>query len=314
VRHLVAIMLFLSKTLLAASPVLVLVLLVTTPPLAMIMSSTNPIFVGSNNAYAQSNPGDQPTFFIYINPGETDDAEAQYSAKNVAVPLDTTVKWVNNDQGKQHTITSGMPGNNSGFFDSGPIRFNDEYQLTFNTANGLVGEFPYYDTLNPEVTGKISANDTVIEGQSFQFKSGTGPTLDLSENNRTLVAFTPKGMSVIQPQTMYYNLSIMRDSDNQTLFSNQFEVANNDFEIELLQAPNISNFITAGPNEMITTGNNTSIWFGPDVSSDYTGAYHLAGDFFSQPGNYTLGVEMVKIGADPPPQPMKDDFSMSVVS
>lgn len=306
-------MFFLSKVLLAASPVLVSLLLVTTAPLAMIFSSTNPIFVGSNNAYAQSNPGEQPTFFIYINPGETDDAPAQYSAKNVAVPIDTTVKWINNDQREQHTITSGTPGNSSGFFDSGPIPYNGEYQLTFNTANGLIGEFPYYDTLSPGTTGKISANDTVVEGQSFQFRSGTGPTLDLSENNRTLVAFTPKGMSVLQPQTMYYNLSITRDSNNETLFSNEFEAANNDFEIELLQAPNISEFITAGPNEMITTGNNTSIWFGPDVTSDYTGAYHLASDFFSQPGNYTLGVEMVRIGADPPPQQMRDNFTMNVV-
>lgn len=304
---------FLPKALVAVSPVLVLLLLVTTPSLMMTLSPTNPLLVGSNNAYAQPNPGEQPTFFIYINPGETDGAPAQYSAKNVAVPTDTTVVWVNNDQGVRHTVTSGTPGNNTGLFDSGAIPYNGKYQLTFNTANGLVGEFPYYDTMSPETTGMISANDTVIEGQHFQFRSGTGPTLDLSENNRTLVAFTPRDMSVLQQEPMYYNLSIINDSTNETLFENQFDVESNDFEIELLQTPNISNFITAGPSEMITKGNHTSVWFGPDVSIDYTGAYHLAGDFFTQPGNYTLAVEMVKIGANPPPQPMRDNFTMSVV-
>ncbi|HEY1247951.1 MAG TPA: hypothetical protein VGE97_03085, partial [Nitrososphaera sp.] len=96
-------------------------------------------------------------------------------------------------------------------------------------------------------------------------------------------------------------------------FLNTFDVENNDFEIELLNAPNISNFLAAGPSEMIQKGNTTSVWFGPDVSIDYTGAYHLAGDFFTQPGNYTLAVDMIKIGSNPPPQPMKDNFTLSVV-
>jgi plastocyanin len=287
-------------------------LLVTTPAI-MLMSPANTFFVSSNNAYAQPNPGEEPTFFIYINPSQDDGGPAQYSAKNVAIPTDTTVVWVNNDPRVQHSITSGTPENKTAAFDSGPIPFGGKYQLTFNTANGLVGAFPYYDSLHPETTGMITANDTVIEGQHFQFRSGTGPTLDLSENNRTLVAFTPKDMSVLQPEPMYYNLSIIRDSTNETLFLNTFDVESNDFEIELLSAPNISNFITAGPSEMIQTGNHTSVWFGPDVSVDYTGAYHLAGDFFTQPGNYTLAVDMVKIGSNPPPQPLKDNFTLSVV-
>jgi hypothetical protein len=60
--------------------------------------------------------------------------------------------------------------------------------------------------------------------------------------------------------------------------------------------------------------NSIPLRFGPDVDVDHTGAYHAAGDFFSEPGNYTLGVEMTRIGSNPPPQPLIDDFSMSVVS
>jgi hypothetical protein len=205
-----------------------------------------------------------------------------------------------------------MPGNNSGAaFDSGPMTFGDKFQLTFNSENNMVGEFPYYDTFNPEITGKISSNDMVVQGQSFEFRSGTGPTLDLTKNNATLLSFSPIGISVDQDDnTMYYNLTITRDSNNETLFENEFEVEENDFEVELIQTEDIS----AGGGATVTTGNNTAIWFGPDVSIDYTGAYHAAGDFFSEPGNYTLGVEMTRIGSNPPPQPMRDEFSMNVVS
>ena len=164
----------------------------------------------------------------------------------------------------------------------------------------MLGEFPYYDTVHPEMTGKISSNDMVVQGQSFEFRSGTGPTLDLAKNNATLLSFTPIGMSVDQDDVMYYNFSITRDSNNETLFENQFEVEDNKFEVELIQTDNI---IAGGG---ATTGVSIPLRFGPDVSIDYTGAYHAAGDFFSEPGNYTLGVEMTRIGSNPPPQPLRD--------
>lgn len=263
--------------------------------------------IKTNDAYAQSNQANQPSYFISIHPSTFSEGASEYSAPNVAVPIDTTVVWVNNDLGLRHTITSGMPGgNDSGSaFDSGAMPFGAQFPLTFNSANGLVGEFPYYCTIHPWMTAKISANDTIVEGQSFEFRSGTGQTLDLGKNNRTLLAFTPIGMSVDQEQPMYYNFSITRDSDNETLFANEFEVEDNDFEIELIQFANISQFNVA---------NNNSVWFGPDVSVQYTGAYHAAGDFFAEPGNYTLAVEMTRIGSNPPPQQMSDEFDMRVVS
>ena len=301
-------MLFVSKAFLAISPVVAMVLLIATSPLMMtMMSSTNPVFVNSNNAYAQANPGNLPSYFIEINSGGFNpESPSEYNIRNAAVPIDTTVEWINHDQSAQHTVTSGTPGNSTGFFDSGALPFNGNFQLSFNSATGLIGNFPYYCTLHPWITAKISANDTVERGQSFEFRSGTGPTLDLAKNNRTLLAFTPIGMSVNQGGVMFYNFSIIRDSDNKTMFSNLFDVESNDFEIELIQFPNISQFFP--------TAQNNSTWFGPDVSIDYTGAYHAAGDFFSQPGNYTLAVELTKIGSNPPPQQMKDEFSLSVVS
>ena len=300
-------MLFLSKAILAISTSVALVLLTVTSPLMMpMMSSTNLGFVNGNNAYAQANQGNEPTYFIEINSGGYNpENPSEYSIRNAAVPIDTTVEWDQNDQSVMHTVTSGTPGNSTGLFDSGPIPFNGKFQLSFNSASGLIGDFPYYCTLHPWITGKISSNDTIGQGQSFQFRSGTGPTLDLAKNNRTLLAFTPIDFSVNQPNVMFYNFSIVRDSDNKTMFSNLFDVENNDFEVELIQFPNISQYFP--------TAQNNSFWFGPDVGIPYTGSYHAAGDFFSEPGNYTLAVELTKIGANPPPQPMKDDFTLSVV-
>ena len=99
-------------------------------------------------------------------------------------------------------MTSGLPGKNTGIFDSGPMTFGDKFQLSFYTENNLVGEFPYYDTVNPEITGKISSNNMVVQGQSFEFRSGTCTTLDLAKNNATLLSFTPIGMSVDQDDIM----------------------------------------------------------------------------------------------------------------
>ena len=78
--------------------------------------------------------------------------------------------WVNNDQGVRHTVTSGMPGSNTGSFDSGQILPNGKFQLTFTSASGLVGEFPYYCTLHPYMVATISSNDNVVKGQSFEFQ------------------------------------------------------------------------------------------------------------------------------------------------
>ena len=297
----------LSKFVLTASTMGVVLLFgVLTTPLLLTSTSTNSVFVnGNNNAYAQPGQEARPNYFIRINPGSSFEGSQHYSIGNSAVPAGTTVVWVNNDQGVQHTVTSGMPGSNTGLFDSGVMPFNGQYQLTFNSANALVGEFTYYCSIHPFMVARISSNDTVERGQSFEFRSGTGATLDLAKNNRTLLAFNPIGMSIDQPDVMHYNFSITRNSDNQTLFADQFDVEKSAFGVELIQVTQ---------SEAQKAGISIPLTFGPDVKSAYTGAYHAAGDFFSEPGDYTLGVELMSIGANPPPQQMRDEFTMSVVS
>lgn len=297
---------WLSKFL-PTKPVELIVLLgVVAAPLLLIIMSTNAVFVNGNNnyAYAQAGQETRPNYFIRINEGSDFEGSQHYSIGNAAVPAGTTVVWVNNDQGVRHTVTSGTPGSNTGFFDSGEMPFNAQFPLTF-TAGGLIGEFTYYCTLHPYMVATISSNDAVESGQSFEFRSGTGPTLDVAKNNRTLLAFNPIGMSVDQPDVMHYNFSITRNSDNQTLYAEEFDVEDSAFLIELIQV---------SQSEAQAAGVSIPLRFGPDVDVDYTGAYHAAGDFFSQPGDYTLGVELMTIGSNPPPQPMRDEFTMSVVS
>ena len=296
----------LSKYLSGTPIAIVLLLGVVSAPLMLTYLSTNSVFVnGNNNAYAQVGQEPRPNYFIRINPGASVQTTQEYSIGNAAVPAGTTVVWVNNDQGVRHTVTSGTPGSNTGYFDSGEIPFNGKFQLTFNSASGLVGDYPYYCTLHPFMVATISSNDTVVKGQSFEFRSGTGPTLDLAKNNRTLLAFNPIGMSIDQPEVMHYNFSITRNSDNQSMYAETFDVENSAFGIELIQA---------SQSEAQALGVTLPLRFGPDIDTPYTGAYHAAGDFFSQPGDYTLGVELMNIGANPPPQPMRDEFTMSVVS
>jgi plastocyanin len=298
---------FLPKYLPIGSHVGVVVLLVAVAaPLLLTSMSTNSVFVnGNTNAYAQAGQEARPNYFIRMNPGSAFEGAQHYSIGNAAVPAGTTVAWVNNDQGVTHTVTSGTPGSNTGFFDSGGIPFNGQFQLTFTSASGLVGEFNYYCTIHPFMIATISSNDTVEQGQSFEFRSGTGPTLDVAKNNRTLLAFNPIGMSIDQPDVMHYNFSITRNSDNQTLYAETFDVEDSAFGVEVIQV---------NQSEAQAAGVSIPLRFGPDVDIPYTGAYHVAGDFFSQPGDYTLGVELMTIGANPPPQPMRDEFTMSVVS
>ena len=227
---------FFSKFLRIGSPGVTLLLAAVIAPLLLSGMSTNSLFLnGNTNAYAQAGQEARPIYFININPGASAEGTQHYSIGNAAVPAGTTVVWINNDEGVRHTVTSGTPGSNTGLFDSGEMPFNAQFPLTFTSAGGLIGEFSYYCTLHPFMVATISSNDTVDRGQSFEFRSGTGPTLDVAKNNRTLLVFNPVGMSVDQPDVMHYNFSITRNSDNQTLYAEEFDVEDSAFGIELIQ-------------------------------------------------------------------------------
>ena len=82
------------------------------------------------------------------------DFEEPYSPSELAVPVGTPVTWTNDDS-VVHTVTSGEVASNvgepDGTFDSGDMAKDATFSFTFDTA----GEFPYYCTPHPWMTGMV---------------------------------------------------------------------------------------------------------------------------------------------------------------
>jgi plastocyanin len=264
-------------------------------PLVMLVSSV-PL-----QASAQQDGGDhKPTYWIYVNPGMSAEPLQHYSPNYIAVPAGMTVEWINNDVGVQHTVTSGNPGDldTGSKFNSGPMFFGANYQLTFGNESGLVGDLPYYCVVHPWATGLISVNNEVVQGDSFELASGTGTTIDLSKDNRTIFVFRPINLPTqdtgeFPENPLFYEVALIRNSDNETVFTDTFQPQGKNLQIEAVQSD---------------TATST-----PVVTSD-SGGVHVAGSNILSPGSYTLAVEITHIGASPPPEPMKDEFELQVTS
>ena len=80
-----------------------------------------------------------------------------YEPNNVETTIGSMVTWVNDDSAP-HTVTSGSVENNrptpDGSFDSGIMNPGDSFPFVFDKA----GEFVYYCTVHPWMTGKITSN------------------------------------------------------------------------------------------------------------------------------------------------------------
>lgn len=80
-----------------------------------------------------------------------------YSPENVETMVGSMVRW-NNEDSVPHTVTSGVVENNSpkpdGKFDSGIMMNGDSFPFVFDAA----GEYPYYCTVHPYMTGKVTVN------------------------------------------------------------------------------------------------------------------------------------------------------------
>ncbi len=80
-----------------------------------------------------------------------------YEPNNVETTVGSMVTWVNSDT-EPHTITSGIVENNrptpDGIFDSGIMSAGDNFRFVFDKA----GDYPYYCTIHPGMTGKVISN------------------------------------------------------------------------------------------------------------------------------------------------------------
>jgi plastocyanin len=260
---------------------------------------------GHNLATAQEQQEAVPTYWIRINPGASQSGVQHYFPDRIAVPANITIEWLNNDIGQIHTVTSGNPGDMDAgaMFDSGTMRFGANFRATFDNASGLMGEVPYYCTVHPWVSGSVAVNDDVVKGENIEMASGTGSVLDLTKDNRTIFVFRPIAISEQQVaeafpgNPVFYNFTLLRDKDNATIISSQFDPPRLDLQIEIVQVAPESNGTQSEPT----------------ISAD-AGGFRIQGDVFSEPGNYTMVTEGLGVGATTPPQQMRDEFHISVVS
>ena len=93
---------------------------------------------------------------VSIAPGSSNPSASEfYVPPEITVSSGTTVTWTNDDS-TIHTVTEGTPGGAGATpaFDSSIIAPGATWENTFDTA----GEFDYYCTLHPFMTGKVTVN------------------------------------------------------------------------------------------------------------------------------------------------------------
>jgi plastocyanin len=240
--------------------------------------------------------GVTPTYISRIPPGAAFEGNLfHYYPEEMAVPSGTTVAWFNDDPAQLHTVTSGTPDDeaNSGrVFNSGGVPPGSFFQYTFEEG----GTFDYYCQIHPWITGRVTVSDAVGRGHHFEIRSGTGPVLNLAENDRTMLDFRPITIAPEETTPLTYNVSLL-GPDEQTVFSESFFVRANDLQIELINNATAADEISV---------------YGPDTSDPVKGTYHVMGNLFKTSGEYAVRAEIVAIGNDQPEERIVDEFRMQV--
>lgn len=263
---------------------------------------TGIIIIAPNVAYAQLGglfpfiPTSEvlPTYIVRIIPGAAfENSLFHYYPEDIAVPTGTTIAWFNDDPGQPHTVTSGTPVDPSNIFNSGLMPYTSSFQYTFDQA----GTFDYHCMIHPWRIGSVTVSDAVERGHNFEFRSGTGPTLDLTENSRTLLDLKPITFAAQETTPITYNVSLLAPNTQEEIFSESFFVLDNDLQVELVNN---------------ATLNRTQV-YGPDFTDPVTGTYHVLGNLFETSGEYTVRVETVAIGSTPPTERIADEFRIQVI-
>lgn len=261
------------------------------------------IIVPPNMTYAQqgsfpfpsANEEVLPTYISRIIPGAAFEGSLfHYYPEDIAIPAGTTIAWFNDDPGQPHTVTSGNPDGPSNIFNSDLMPYNSFFQYTFDEA----GTFDYHCTIHPWRTGTVTVSDAVELGRNFELRSGTGPILDLTEYNSTVIDIKPITFTPPRTTPVTYNLSLLAPNTQEEVFSESFFVLDNDLQVELVNN---------------ATMNRTQA-YGPDITDPITGTYHVIGNLFETSGEYTIRVEALTIGNTTPTERIVDEFSIQVVT
>jgi hypothetical protein len=261
------------------------------------------IIVPPNMTYAQQgsfpfpSPNEEvlPTYISRIIPGAAFEGSLfHYYPEDIAIPAGTTIAWFNDDPGQRHTVTSGNSDGPSNIFNSDLMPYNSFFEYTFDEA----GTFDYHCTIHPWRTGTVTVSDAVELGRNFELRSGTGPILDLTEYNSTVIDIKPITFTPPRTTPVTYNLSQLAPNTQEEVFSESFFVLDNDLQVELVNN---------------ATMNRTQA-YGPDITDPITGTYHVIGNLFETSGEYTIRVEALTIGNTTPTERIVDEFSIQVVT
>lgn len=239
-------------------------------------------------AYGQEVRG---TYIVDIPTGAYQPGSEHYVPANIAIPAGTTISWFNDDPNQPHTVTSGAPNSTSSGteFDSGFISQGAFFQHTFDDA----GEFEYYCTVHPGMTGKVSVSTAIWEGDHFNVGLGAGATFDFTKQERSLLFIEPTSLEIPEDEPVTYELTIMKNGDE--VFSDDFRTLGGLLYVEL-----------------IPTDGETRI-SGPDFSDPIIGAYHIEGSFLKDNAAYTIRPEITLLLDQPPENEIADEFGMQIV-
>lgn len=250
-----------------------------------------------------------PTYVIDIPAGAvSSNASVHYVPLIVSIPTDTTIVWFNDDPGQIHTVTSGLPeSQDSGqLFNSGILPYGGFYQTTFTTP----GDYTYYCTLHPYMYGIVHVGAGSEKGHHFTMKSGASLqsddnntssgsvwTINKAQNDRTLFDFQPINIAADPTTPTVYNIELVDNTSNQTIFNNNFQViGGTNLQVEFITNSNM----------------NTTNVYGPDLSDPVTGAYHVEGNFMD--GDYTMTIKAISVGTDIIEDNIADEFKIRLVS
>lgn len=274
-------------------------LLITSVMLILISTTALTTITMTINSYAQTGTMStlqniQATYAVSIIPGAAQrDSPYHYYPPAISIPTGTTLAWFNNDMGQPHTVTSGSPeaSDTGSVFNSGimPATANSFFQYTFNKA----GDFLYHCEIHPWRVAAVSVSDAIERGNNFELSSGTGRTLNLTQDIRTLLDFRPITVPLDRTTPLTYNITVLKNNTD-TVFSKTFTTPGESLPLELI------------------AGSNETRAYGPDFSS--TGAYHLEGAFLKGNGEYKIRVEITAINTKPPENPVMDEFSLRTVT
>jgi len=260
---------------------------------AILLGAALPIIAAPNNAYAFHTFGG--TYVVQIPPGAAEQESLyHYYPPTIAVPRHTEVAWFNADPAQPHTVTSGSPGSaDSGMmFNSGVMSYLYFFQYEFYVA----GDYTYYCMIHPWRTGSIHVGDEHVQGNNFEFSTGTDGTWSLSEFDRNLLKFEPTTVALKENTPASYYFTMFNADTQQTVYNGYFPSTNN-FQIELIS----SNY-------------NQTITYGPDRASTIRsspGAFHVQGDFV-EPGEYRISVAVTAVNGQPLTSVSGDQFTLRV--